>query len=473
MASRKANGKGKRLPLPDIEFLMRTELLEATPEECKRSLMASMKKTHLNAGQRFIAQGASGDCFYLIQEGSCIVSLDKNGQSYPICRLKAGDLVGEVAIVTGETRSANVDAETDMVVWSVGVEDFHRISADCPVLEEFLADLATERLCSRKITAERSIGRYTIHDVVAEGGWSIIYKGVHSFLNLPVAVKMLKHNMARDSDFLSKFQDEAKIIAALSHENIVKVYDVEHMYRTVFIVMEYLEGVTLKHILKNKLRLPFTRMLHILKQMCAALDYAHQHGIVHQDVKPGNIFIEKNDHVKLVDFGLALPIGGCSPELPGTAFYMAPEQIESDPVDARTDIYSLGITAYEMATGQRPFPDDVCEVLKAHITQPTPDPRLLNPELPEEFSQFIFKATHKDPAERYDNLQEVLAHLNQMADGNGHPAPVAEHRKRRMINLCMFYDHERQQDLIQLMAGFSEELKKLGAELRVSDLGEV
>ncbi|MBM4327543.1 MAG: cyclic nucleotide-binding domain-containing protein [Deltaproteobacteria bacterium] len=473
MANRKAQRKKESLPLADIEFLMRTELLGATPEECKRSLISCMKKIHLAAGERFIAQGDRGDCFYLIQEGSCIVSLDKNGRSYPISRLKAGDLVGEVAIVTGETRSANVDAETDMVVWSVGVEDFHRVSAKCPVLEEFLADVATERLCSRKITAERSIGRYTIHDVMAEGGWSIVYKGVHSFLNLPVAVKMLKHNMARDSDFLSKFQDEAKIIAALSHENIVKVYDVEHMYRTVFIVMEYLDGVTLKHILKNKLRLPFTRMLHILAQVCAALDYAHQHGIVHQDVKPGNIFIEKNDHVKLVDFGLALPIGGCSPELPGTAFYMAPEQIESDPVDARTDIYSLGITAYEMATGQRPFPDDVCEVLKAHITQPTPDPRLLNQELPEEFSEFIFKATHKDPAARYENLQQALSDLNEMADGNGHQAPTAQQRKRRMINLRMFYDQANHPELAQLMAGFSEELKRIGAELRVSDLGEV
>jgi eukaryotic-like serine/threonine-protein kinase len=116
-------------------------------------------------------------------------------------------------------------------------------------------------LFSRKITAERAIGRHTINEIPAEGGWSIVYKGCHSFLNLPVAIKMLKHNMARDPDLLDRFRNEAKIIAGLNQENIVKVYDIEQVPRTVFIVMEYLEGVTLRHILKNKLRMPFRRMV--------------------------------------------------------------------------------------------------------------------------------------------------------------------------------------------------------------------
>lgn len=461
------------IPVEDFQFLMKTELLEATPEEFKRKLIASMTRTRINAGERFITQGEEGDCFYLIQEGSCVVSLDKNGQSFPVSRLKQGEIVGELAVLTGETRSANVYAEEDMVLWALSLEAFDAISASCRPLQDFLTDISTERLCSRKITAERSIGRYTISDMMAEGGWSLVYKGVHAFLNFPVAIKMLKHNMARDPDFLDKFQNEAKIIARLNHENIVKVYDIEHVFRTVFIIMEYLEGVTLRHILKNKLRLPYPRLLQILMQVCAGLDYAHKQGIVHQDVKPGNIFIESNDRVKLVDFGLASPIGGCSHDLHGTAFYMAPEQIEGEPVDPRTDVYSLGITAFEMATGRRPFPDDVCSVLRAHITEPTPDPRNFNPDLPDEFCRFVSKATQKDPSARYQTCCEMIADLMTMAAKAGEKISSDSRAKRRMMTLFMFYGDEFQLELNQMMEGFGQQLASLGAELRIADFEDV
>ena len=472
------NGQKKRrraanIAVEDFQFLMKTELLEATPEEFKHQLTSYMTKKHISAGEKFISQGDKGDCFYLIQEGTCIVSLDKNGQSYPISRLKRGEIVGELAVLTGETRSANVHAETDMLLWTISLDAFDAISSLCRPVQDFLSDISTERLCSRKITAERCIGRYTINDMLAEGGWSIVYKGVHSILNFPVAIKMLKHNMARDPDFLGKFQNEAKIIARLNHENIVKVYDIEHVFRTVFIVMEHLEGITLRHILKNKLRLPYPRMLQILMQVCAGLDYAHQQGIVHQDVKPGNIFIENSDRVKLVDFGLASPIGGCSDDLPGTVFYMAPEQIEGEPVDPRTDVYSLGITAFEMATGSRPFPDDVCSVLRAHITEVTPDPRALNPDLPEEFCAFVAKATQKDPDLRYQNCHEIISDLMAMGPKAAESVSSESRHKRRMMTLFMFYENESKFELNQLMEGFSQQLRTLGAELRIADFDDV
>ncbi len=473
MNSEKRRRRTGDIPVEDFQFLMKTELLAATPEAFKRQLIASMTKTCVAAGERFITQGDRGDCFYVIQDGSCIASLEKNGQSYPVSRLKRGEIVGELAVLTGETRSANVYAETDMVLWALSLEQLDAMFVSCRPLQDFLTDISTERLCGRKITAERSIGRYTINDITAEGGWSIVYKGVHGLLNFPVAIKMLKHNMARDPDFLEKFQNEAKIIARLNHEHIVKVYDIEHVFRTVFIIMEYLEGVTLRHILKNKLRLPYPRLLQILIQVCTGLDYAHQQGIVHQDVKPGNIFIESNDRVKIVDFGLASPIGGCSDDLLGTVFYMAPEQIEGEPVDPRTDIYSLGITAFEMATGRRPFPDDVCAVMRAHITEPTPDPRDFNPDLPEEFCSFISKATQKDPSARYQNCREVIADLMGMAAIAGEGIPSEARSKKRMMTLFMFYRDECQLELNQMIEGFSQQLKTLGAELRMVDFEDV
>jgi eukaryotic-like serine/threonine-protein kinase len=344
------------LALDDLEFLMKTQLLRATPDEAKKQLLSAMVRHSFRAGERFIHQSDAGDRFYLIQSGSCLVNILANGQWHPVARLKPGEIVGEMSVLTGENRSAHVDAETDMVAWALTREGFEEIGSEYPQLREFLTELATERLCSRKITAERSIGKYTINEVLAEGGWSIVYKGLHSFLNLPVAIKMLKHTMAIDAELFNKFQEEARIIAGLNHENIVRVYDIEHVFRTVFIIMEHLNGVTLRQILGKRFRLPVPRILRILQQVGAGLDYAHRQGIVHQDVKPGNIFVQNDDLVKIVDFGLACPIGGCSDDLPGTAFYMAPEQIEGEPVDPRTDVYSLGIVAFEMATGRRPFP---------------------------------------------------------------------------------------------------------------------
>jgi eukaryotic-like serine/threonine-protein kinase len=287
-----------------------------------------------------------------------------------------------------------------------------------------------------------------------------------------VAIKMLKHNMAIDSAVIDRFQNEARLIAGLNHENIVRVYDIESIYRTVFIVMEYLDGFTLRHILENRLRLQFDRLLNILIQVCGGLDYAHGHGIVHQDVKPGNIFVQRGDRVRIVDFGLACPIGGCSDDFQGTAFYMAPEQIEGEAVDQRTDIYSLGIMAYEMATGRRPFPDDVCEVFKAHITQPTPDPRAMNPALPKEFSEFISRATSKDPAARFQSLRDVREELRRMA-GIEVAAAAGPRRKRKMMSLFMFYEDEHQLELNRLLARFSEKLKKIGAELRAADFDDI
>ncbi|MDQ1239386.1 MAG: eukaryotic-like serine/threonine-protein kinase [Thermodesulfobacteriota bacterium] len=432
-----------------------------------------MTPVRIATGQRLISQGEQGDRLYVIQEGSCLVSLQRNGRSHIISRLKPGEILGEVAIVTGERRSADVDAETDMVLWAVDRVALDKLCQKCPDLFEFLTELATERLCSQKITAERSIGKYTITDVVAEGGWSIVYKGFHSVLKLPVAIKMLKHNIAIDPEMSRKFENEAEIIAGLNHENIVRVYDIEHMYRTIFIVMEYLDGVTLKHILENRLPMHIPEMLRVLVQICEGLGYAHAKGLVHQDVKPGNVFVHAGERVKIVDFGLASPVGGCSDDLPGTAFYMAPEQIEGDPVDVRTDIYSLGITAYEMATGHRPFPDDVCEVLKAHITAQTPDPREINPELPKEFSDFITKATHKNPAERYQSIEHVLRDLMPLVEQTRVVVGPDSPKRRKMMSLFLFYGNDQQVELTRALKAFSEELRLIGAEMRLAEFDDV
>lgn len=321
------------------------------------------------------------------------------------------------------------------------------------------------------MTADRTVGKYVINEIIGKGGWSIVYKGIHAGLNMPVAIKMLNHDMAMRPEFTERFKNEAKIIAKLNHENIVKVYDIEEVYRTIFIIMEYLDGVSLKFILEKMPRLPLPRVLDILLQVCAGLSYAHQHSIIHQDIKPDNIFIQPDDRAKIVDFGLAC-IPGAIEDLgwPGSVFYTSPEQIEGDPVSERTDIYSLGIAAYEMITGQRPFPEDnVAKVMNFHLNEDTPDPRTLIPDLPEELSNFLIRATRRDPAARYQSISQILHALKPLAEKMGLESRSQLREQRKMMSLFLFYQDQHQLALNRLVEDFSNELKKIGAVVRAAD----
>jgi len=459
----------------DFDFLMGTELLLATPDEAKSQLLGYMTPVRLKAGERLISQGEKGNRFYIIQRGSCTVSVEKNGDPQPICRLKPGDLVGEMAILTGERRTAQVDAATDMALWSVTRSHFDELCMAYLDLREFLTEIVTTRLSSSKLTVDKAVGKYTLNEVMGQGGWSIVYRGQHASLHFPVAVKMLKHDMAMDVDFSRKLQNEAKIIAGLNHENIVKVYDIEHLYRTVFIVMEYLDGMALDEMLDRLPRLEFRRMLDLFLQVCNGLSYAHGKGIIHQDIKPANIFVQENEVAKILDFGLACPTGSEDAiDLPGTPFYMAPEQIEGDKVDARTDIYSLGITAFEMATGQRPFPENnVQQLLRSHCEEPLPDPRSLNSDLPQEFCNFISRATEKDPDQRYESIAWAVDDLRPLVERIGLQKVPKRAGKRKAISLLMFYQDTHQKELNRLVEKFGRDLQRLGSEMRVAHFDEV
>lgn len=452
----------------DISFLMRTELLRVIPERFQRTALMSLRKMSFGAGQRIICQGSLGDSLFLIQRGKCLVILEKNHEFHVIGNMKPGDIFGELALLTGDFRSAHVETLTDVVVWSLDKVRFEHIANNSQELVEFLTDLATERLCSQKITAEKNVGRYRVTDVIAEGGWSIVYKGFHSVLNLPVAIKMLKHSMALDSDFYESFQREAKTIALLNHDNIVRVYDIEQSYKTVFIIMEFLRGITLRQVIDSGVGLPLPRILKILLQICYGLDYAHAQGVVHQDVKPGNVFIVEGDKAKIVDFGLATPIGGCSDDLPGTPHYMAPEQIEGEPVDPRTDIYSLGITAYEMATGVRPYPDDICQTLEYHMTKNTPDPRKINPDLPERFVNFVKRSTRKEPAERFQSVAEAINELELIEQEYSERTILQTNLHRKNKSLAFSYDSSNEQRVDRILKEFCDRLRRNGVNVKVS-----
>jgi eukaryotic-like serine/threonine-protein kinase len=471
MPSRSKRLKKRKMSTGDSAYLMSTDFFAAAPDESKSQVLACLAPMTIRAGERFIRQGDEADCLYLIQNGSCTVSVEKNGVTSPVTCRKSGELVGEMSILIGERRTAHVEAETDMAVWRMSRVEFEELCLTYPGVREFVTELVTKRISQSKFTPHRTVGKYLINDVIDEGGWGVVYKGVHESLNLPVAIKMMKHCMAMDKGFARKFENEAHVIARLNHPNIVRVYDIEYLYRTIFIVMEYLSGQSLKDMLKNKPGLAFPQAMNLLIQVAEGLEYAHQEGIIHQDIKPDNLFVRDNDRVKIVDFGLACPAGaGDELDLAGTPYYMAPEQIEGDSVDERTDIYSMGITSFEIFTGQKPFPGpDVNDILRAHKEAPVPDCCSVNSDLPSEMNDFIQRATQKDPAKRHQGMEEVLAHLRPMAKNHlfSH-LPEGNAGQERMV-LVMSCGNADRRELTQLVKNFRERVKELGGEISVEN----
>ncbi len=474
MSDPQQNGNRAKMSEQDYEFLIRTRLFDAVSEDARFQLLVSMKPESVSKGRRFISQGDAGDCLYLIQRGHCAVVLEKNEILHPVAVLGPGDLVGEMAILTGENRSAHVEAQSDMDLWRLNRVAFENLCSQYQEIRHFLTQLVANRFGRAAIIADRTVGKYIIQEVVGRGGWSIVYKGMHANLNMPVAVKMLKHDMAMDEDFLSRFENEARTIANLNHENIVKVYDIEQLYRTVFIVMEYLRGESLYEMLLDEQKLPPPRALNIILQICAGLRYAHEQGVIHGDVKPANIFVQTDDRAKILDFGLACQTGTRSTRIVGTPKYFSPEAIRLGPVDARSDVYSLGVSSYRIVTGQEAFQSpDIANLCHMHLYEPTPDPAALVEDLPEELRTFILKATAKSPNDRFQNMAEAIHHLQPLTHRLGVELPEQSAKMLNMKSLFLFYRDEHQGMIGRLVKDFTRELEKIGAVMREADFRDI
>jgi eukaryotic-like serine/threonine-protein kinase len=448
--------------------------LECLPHRAFLVLINCLSKKRLKPGERLITQGETGAALYLVQKGTCSVKVEKDGRSYKVACLGEGDVVGEMAVLTGEPHRIHVDAETDLTVWELERQQFEKIAAQHQDLRIFLTELVAQRLESCPHTADRTIGKYLIKHKIGKGGWGIVYRGIHNSLHLPVAIKMLRHDMAMEPLFLDTFRAEAKMIAQLSHNNIVRVYDIEELYKTVFIVMEYLEGESLDNLLRDNGPLPVPRALDFLVQICRGLGYAHRKGIVHRDIKPDNIFVLPDDQIKILDFGLACPPGTEDFNLAGTIFYAPPEQITGGAVDARADIYSLGISTYEMITGRRPYPEsDPAVLMDLHCNQDIPDPAELVSGLPEELNMFILKACQRNPEDRYQSMEEGVESLRPLCQRLNIAGAERAPRRHKLKTLFLFCPDEQQMSLEELVEGFGVRAKELGAIVKTVDFKDL
>ena len=461
-------------PLPaDYEFFRTVPFLRAIHRDAVCPLLNHITYRFAKAEERFITQGEKGDNCYIVQSGGCRVAVEKEGRMHQVGYIGKRDFVGEIAILTDEPRSAHVYAAEDTELWEIrsGLLD-HLIQVN-PEVATFLSEIVSERLSSRKFTADRCIGKYQITDVIGRGGYAIIYRGCHVELNRPVAIKMLKHDLALHPDFSCGFRVEARTIAGFNHENIVKVFDIEERYRTIFIIMECLEGCTLKDLLRDEGRLSVTTTLETLLGVCKGLHYAHERGIIHQDIKPANIFITAEGQVKLLDFGLSAPCGS-EHLLTGTPFYMSPEQVECLPIDERTDIYSLGLTVYEMITGKRPFSsEDAFEVMNRHVECDVPDPVDLVPDIPDLLREFIVRACARRTEDRIREIPEGLRLLEPLAKHLGLSLEGRNQNRRQMTTLLLSYHDSQKLEVNRLLEDFSNRFKRLGVKLRAVEFQDI
>lgn len=292
--------------------------------------------------------------------------------------------------------------------------------------------------------------RYEILEVIGTGGMAVVYKALCHRLNRLVAIKILKDEFAGDEEFRRRFHAEGEAVAMLSHPNIVQVYDVSSSDNANYIVMELIDGISLKQYMEMKGVLNWKETLHFAMQIAKGLEHAHSRGIVHRDIKPHNIMVLKNGSVKVMDFGIARVMNKSNTltkEALGSVHYISPEQAKGGYTDNRSDIYSLGVVMYEMMTGRPPYDgESAVAVAIQHINGGAPAPSTLNPNIPGGMEQIIMKSMALDVRDRYASATEMLHDME-------------EFRKNPAI---LFENHTMMDDATRILPRTGEEVRNTG-----------
>jgi serine/threonine-protein kinase len=288
--------------------------------------------------------------------------------------------------------------------------------------------------------------RYELGEVLGYGGMAEVHRGLDTRLGRDVAVKVLRADLARDPQFQMRFRREAQNAAALNHPAIVAVYDTGEVQSEFgplpYIVMEYVDGQTLREIVKTQGPMSQRQVIEVMADVCAALDFSHRHNIIHRDVKPANIMINRGGAVKVMDFGIARALGEGqnvtqTAAVIGTAQYLSPEQARGEAVDARSDVYAAGCVLFELLTGEPPFTgDSPVAVAYQHVREDPRRPSELNPAVPAELDAVVLKALSKNPVNRYQSAAEMRSDLLRVRNGQNPLAPLVMSEDERTAMLA-------------------------------------
>lgn len=274
-----------------------------------------------------------------------------------------------------------------------------------------------------KLIGTRLDGRYELTDLVGEGGMANVYRASDVLDNRVVAVKILKNEYSESEEFQRRFRDESKAIAMMSHPNIVKIYDMGFSDKMQYIVMEYIDGITLKDYIDSEHVLNWKDAVHFVVQILRALQHAHNRGIVHRDIKPQNIMLLTDGTIKVMDFGIAKfareESRTATDQAIGTVHYISPEQARGDVTDAKSDLYSVGVMFYEMLTGRKPFDtDNPVSIAVMHMQNVAVRPRDINPNIPSGLEEIIMHAMEKDASKRYQTAAEMIRDIEAFKANN-------------------------------------------------------
>jgi CRP-like cAMP-binding protein len=416
--------------------LRRVPLFREAPARDLVALWRQLAEVPVRAGEVICRRGDPGDRFYVVQAGSVEVRLGAGRSGISLYRLGPGDCFGEMALLTGAARSADVVAAEDSVLWALDRSDFDRIlNESVPLLRALNRSLAQRIAMTTALVEESELagpargpaglrfGPYRVVAQIGAGGMAVVYSAVRGDDEVAVALKMLPAGWGDAPELRARLEREAAILQRIDHPGVIRLLDVgevaERLGGGTFVAMEWLPHA-LDRVLRAQYPEPFVPAvaLRIARDVADALGAVHATGVIHRDVKPSNVLLRADGHPVLTDFGLSAALADLASEhrltpsnvLVGTADYLAPEQIAGTAIDGRADLYALGVVLYELLAGYVPFAGrDPLETLRAHVEEPPPP---LPFEVPPTARAIVERALRKDPDERYRSAPELAKALD-------------------------------------------------------------
>jgi CRP-like cAMP-binding protein len=401
----------------DVPFLSRCQHFSRLPMDVVACIEAEMHVDEFAAGNVLLQQGDPGTELMVLASGVAeVVTKDEQGSRYTIGRAGRGDVIGEMALLSEEPRSADVVARTDVRALVLPAETFHRLAEKFIDISVVLTELVATRLGgrTRDVLADKTLGGYQIKRRLGRGGMAIVYEARHCESDERLALKMMSHRLVHDIVGRQRFQREADIVESFDHPNICRVHSRFAAFHTYFMVMEFCDGITIEALMQRRGSLPDDEIKKILGQFAAALEYAHRAGIAHRDIKPSNLMILRDGTVKLMDFGLAAPfaerITDNTGSLVGTPRYMAPEQLRGLSGGQEVDYFALGAVAYELIRFRPLFPSmDLAWLIDAHVEWDPQSFAEVCPEANEEISRALNASLAREPENRQLDLDQLAA----------------------------------------------------------------